>query len=288
MIYIVTGQTATGKTKLALELAKKNNGELINCDSRQIYKHLDIITGKDLNLLKNTKIWLYDIIGPKQYFSSFDYQQQALDIIKDILIRKKTPIIIGGTYFYLYHLLYKVETETIPPDWELRNTLNNKSIEYLQNIYRKLNVQSFNQLNNSDKNNPQRLIRRIEIATQPPRQPSRLPRSLKNKLCLRNLDIKFIGLKYKNKTDLINAIEIRVEERLNNGAIEEVKSLLKRGYTATDPGLKTIGYNQIIRYLNGEITKQEAINEWILRETQYSKRQYTFMKKDKNIQWREV
>jgi len=97
-----------------------------------------------------------------------------------------------------------------------------------------------------------------------------------------------IGLKYKDKNKLRQAIKTRVEKRLKQGAIEEVKSLLKKGYKKTDPGLKTIGYQQIISYLEGKVNKEEAIKQWITAEVQYAKRQLTFMKKDKNIQWKEI
>ncbi|MFN4213105.1 MAG: tRNA (adenosine(37)-N6)-dimethylallyltransferase MiaA, partial [Microgenomates group bacterium] len=222
-LIIITGQTATGKTKLALEYAKNppegGEGELINCDSRQIYKYLDIITGKDLkknSKLKtqnskpqliiskrinnfeigfypissdsnqfqlistdfnrfqpiiinqcqqfSTKIWLYDIVDPKQPFSSFDWKKCAQIVIDDIIKRGKIPIIVGGTYLYLKHLLYGVETENIKPNWQLREKLAKKSVEQLQEILKNLSPRLFNQLNQSDKNNPHRLIRKIEIA----------------------------------------------------------------------------------------------------------------------------
>ena len=98
----------------------------------------------------------------------------------------------------------------------------------------------------------------------------------------------FIGLKYKNKDKLREAIIKRVEERLKNGAIGEVKNILKMGYKETDPGMKTIGYQQIIKYLNKELTKGKAIDNWVNKEVKYAKRQLTFMKKDKNISWREI
>ncbi len=357
-IVTITGQTATGKTKLALEYAQKYDGELINCDSRQIYKHLDIITGKDLTnkkfhvvkknanfsigyyLLpvilesrhsrddrilkdaiaslqhdeqKQTKIWLYNIVDPKEYFSSFDYQQCALWVIKKILSEGKTPIIVGGTYFYLKHLLYDIETENIPPNWKLREELNYKPVTDLQKIYKRLSLQYVNKLkplNRSDWNNRQRLIRKIEIETyyrhsgksRHGRDASRidsgvassdtvryltsLPRmTLNRKLRLKSFQIEFVGLKFKEKDKLRKAIETRVEERLKHGAIEEVQSLLKMGYKETDPGLKTIGYQQILAHLKGSLTKDEAITQWINKEIQYAKRQYTFMKKDKNIKW---
>ena len=313
-MIIITGQTATGKTKLALEYAKKYNGELINCDSRQIYKYLDIITGKDLSPRVSSRaersgvegsVWLYDFIKPYKYFSSFDYVKAVQNIIKDVKKRRKTPILVGGSYFYLKHLLYGFDTK-VPPNFRLREKLNNKTVEKLHNILKKLNVKSFNQMNNSDRNNPRRLIRKIEIekaAKKTGVEGKGIPDGLPAGRQARSREVLFeastdgnepetgpvflmIGLRYKNKEKLREAIKTRVEKRLKQGAIKEVELLLKKGYQKTDPGLKTIGYQQIIDYLEGNTTKKQAIEKWITAEVQYAKRQYTFMKKDKNIKWR--
>ena len=278
-MIIVTGQTATGKTKLAQELAKKHNGELINFDSRQIYRYLDIITGKDI---PKTKIWLYDIVTPDQYFSSFNFVERVTPIIEDIKSRGKTPVLVGGTYLYLKHFLYGFDDNNSPPDFKLRDRLNNKSVKELQDILKKLDAQSINRLNNSDVNNPRRLIRKIEIA-------SSQKRTVLIRTVLKRTDPEiFIGLKYKDKSKLRQVIEKRVGDRLKKGAIDEVKKLLRMGYKESDPGMKTIGYQQIIKYLNKQMTEKQAIEDWINKEVQYAKRQLTFMKKDKNIKWREI
>jgi len=306
-IIVITGQTATGKTALALKYAEKFKGELVNCDSRQIYKHLDIITGKDLEknskfkiqnsklnsdigyyYISGTKLWLYDIVDPKDYFSSFDYVQCTIPVIKDILSRGKTPIVIGGTGFYLKHLLYDFPTN-IPPNWKLRRRLEKKSLQELQTIYQQLNNRTMKQLNNSDLNNPRRLIRRIEILSSiSPSQQSCQPPVLKTLLQQSKLHVKMIGLKYRNKKNLISAVAKRVEKRLKQGAINEVKNLLKKGYQESDPGLKTIGYQQIIHCLQGKLTQKEATDQWINKEVQYAKRQLTFLKKIDNIDWIEL
>lgn len=276
-MIIITGQTATGKTKLALELAEKYNGELINFDSRQIYKYLDVITGKDI---PSTKIWLYDVVTPDQYFSSFDFVKLALPIIKDIESRGKTPILVGGTYLYLKHLLYGIDDNNVAPNFELRKKLDAKTVPELQNILKKISLQSFDRLNHSDSLNPRRLIRKIEIASSPIGQISQISP-------IRPIG-QMIGLKYKDKSKLRQVIIKRVEDRLKTGAIEEVKKILSMGYKPSDPGLKTIGYQQIIKLLNKEFTQEKAIEDWINKEVQYAKRQITFMKKDKNIKWREI
>jgi tRNA dimethylallyltransferase len=280
-IIIITGQTATGKTKLALQFALQTNGVLINCDSRQVYKHLDIITGKDI---KN--IYLIDIVDPKKYFSSFDYVQKATPFIQTLLSKDKTPIIVGGTYLYLCHLLYGIETDSIKPNWNLRKQLEKKSVKELQKELCTSNIRIFEAMNQSDQNNPRRLIRKIEIAQ------NNLELGIKNyefkkrtKSLFQINKIKFIGLKHKNREELVDRIQKRVQKRLRQGAIQEVQNLLKKGYFETDPGMQTIGYKQIIQFLKGTVSKEQAIQEWITKEIQYAKRQYTFMKKDKNIKW---
>jgi tRNA dimethylallyltransferase len=290
-MIIITGQTATGKTKLALALAKKHNGELINFDSRQIYKYLDIITGKDI---PKNKIWLYDVVAPNEYFSSFDFVKQVEPIIKDVIKRGKTPILVGGTYLYLKHLLYGFEDSRSPPDFKLRDQLNDKSVTYLQKMLIKLNRKVFESLNHSDQLNPRRLIRKIELETGV--ETSGIPTTWRRPFGSRTLagkkarqaPFQLIGLRYADKNKLRQIIEKRVAKRLKQGAVVEVKKLLQMGYKETDPGLKTIGYQQIIKYLNKKMTKEQAIQDWINKEVQYAKRQLTFMKKDKNIKWREI
>jgi len=323
-MIVITGQTATGKTKLALELAKNipppGGGELINFDSRQIYKYLDIITGKDLpknsefiiqnlelkskynigyyslaiyNHLKpfTTRLWLYDVVTPDQYFSSFDFVEKVKPVIDDIKKRGKIPILVGGTYLYLKHLLYGFNDNNVPPNFELRKKLNTKTVKELQDILKKLSPESFNLLNHSDVNNPRRLMRKIEVAISNSADLTDSTDSDRlNPISSGFIRFhpKIIGLKYQDKSKLRQVIEKRVGERLENGAIDEVKSILKMGYKSSDPGLKTIGYQQIIKYLNNELTKEKAIEDWINKEVQYAKRQLTFMKKDSNIQWREI
>lgn len=287
-IIVITGQTATGKTELAAKLANIKRGELINFDSRQIYRHLDIITGKDKDLIAKlgVKIHLYDIIDPKVYFSSYQYQKIARKVIESLLAKKITPILVGGTYLYLANLLYGLETGGIEADWKLRRKLEKKSIKQLQILLKKLSHTLFQSLNQSDRNNPRRLIRKIEIATASKKQNSntktRIPKLSEI------FDVEITGLRFKNRQKLEIAIKKRVTERIKHGAFEEVESLLKKDYKASDFGLKTIGYQQLISFFKGKISKRKAIQDWISKEIQYAKKQYTFMKRDKNINWIEI
>ena len=285
-LIVITGQTATGKTSLAHKLALEKNGELINADSRQIYKHLDIVTGKER--LADVPIWLYDIVEPNTPFSSSEYAQHARRVIKEIHSRGKTPIIVGGTYLYIKNLLYGFETESIGPDWNLREELNTASLEDLQMRLMDMNYDMFDSMNNSDQNNPRRLIRRIEILSHPDPSVSASRRIPQDDKGLAQNDIEIIGLRFADDEKLRATIEKRVRSRIAAGAIEETRNLLSMDYKKTDPGLQTIGYKQIIQFLEEEISEENMITLWITAEVQYAKRQYTFMKTNSAIAWHTI
>jgi tRNA dimethylallyltransferase len=307
-IYILFGQTATGKTAKALELCTQHNGEIVNFDSRQIYKKLDIITGKDIPSgslfhvqsssanksigfyeLRTTnyelrtpqaRIWLYDIIDPKQPFSSAEYVECAMEVIRDIISRGKTPILVGGTGYYLRHLLYGAPEMKVAENWDLRDKLEQKTVEELQTILKDKNIDMFTNLNNSDRSNPRRLIRRIELAQSGlqslPTQPTQ--ETLTSRVSALK-SITYLPFFHFSREALESKIISRVNNRIESGAIEEVKELLKEGYEIADPGLNAIGYQQIAGYLRNEITLDEAKKQWNTKEIQYAKRQKTFFKK---------
>ena len=279
-IFVITGQTATGKTVKALSLANEFNGELVNADSRQVYKKLDIVTGKDLHMLSNVKIWLYDIVDPKDQFSSFDYVKRATSCIDEIISRGKTPILVGGSYFYLKHLLYGYDVQ-VEPNEKLRTELNEVSIDDLQKTLQNENPRVFEKLNQSDRYNPHRLIRKIEITRG--ENVKRVKASVSGIYDIYN--VKMMGFKFKDNKTLESTITDRVKKRVNNGALNEVKTLLDEGYSADHPGLQTIGYQQIIIHMHNVIDFDEMLAQWISKEIQYAKRQLTFMKKDANIFW---
>ena len=284
-LFILYGQTATGKTSKALELCDKEKGEIVNFDSRQIYKKLDIVTGKDKPNNPKYKIWLYDIVDPKEMFSSADYVKKAEEVIKDIIQRGKTPILVGGTGYYLRHLLFGTPEIHIQEDWTLRKNLEAKTVEELQTLLKEKNMKLFEEMNNSDRNNPRRLIRRIEIATSGLTLPELTTQETLSESLThlggvqRAITITYLPFFHYSRLMAVEKITLRVEQRIADGALEEVKNLLKEGYTIGDPGLNAIGYQQLIAYLNDEITLEEAKKEWITKEVQYAKRQKTYFKK---------
>lgn len=187
-ILIICGPTATGKTAFGIEMAKKLNGEIVSADSRQVYMGRDLVTGKDVQgipaeseiewrnkklkyyLIEDIKVWLYDIIDQGEEFSVSFWRECADLVIKDILSRGKLPIVVGGSGLYIKSLVQPFQNISIPPNIDLRRHLESKSVEELFNYLKSLDSAKADSLNTSDRKNPHRLIRAIEVAlsTSPP------------------------------------------------------------------------------------------------------------------------
>lgn len=304
-LIVITGQTATGKTALALNKASLLHGNLINADSRQIYRGLTIISGKDVEddhfdtaykagdktigyyTLKNIPVWLYDIIDPRQSFSSHEYVTLATSLIAKLLKKDITPIVVGGTYLYLYHLLYGLD-EAGDINSELREQLNSKSVTELQHLLIDKDNEMFNQLNHSDQNNPHRLIRKleqIEAGIRTTGMSQNYTFRLPSLLHIPDLEIEMYGTHTEDKDALKATIRKRVVQRIEGGAVEEVQKILSSGYKGDEPGLKTLGFSLLSDYIRNNISKYTLIEQWTIKELQYAKRQYTFMKRDPNIKW---
>lgn len=263
-LLIICGPTATGKTKLALALAKKFGGELVNADSRQVYKGLDALTGKDRS--RNARIWLYDIIGANEQFSVAHFVRLATMAIGDIRKRGKLPIVVGGTGFYLRALTTSIETLHVPPNAELRKTLSTASLETLQEHLRRVDPARWGALNESDRKNPRRLIRAIEVAMSSKHAVQAPPR----------YDVLWIGLT-SPLAILKQRITQRVAERFDK-ATGEVRDGL--------PPL--LGADPLLSFTRSESTKEEALGRWFHAEYQYARRQMTWFKKEKQIHWFDV
>lgn len=276
-LLIISGPTATGKTSLACRLADKFNGELISADSRQIYRGMNIGTGKDHP--KNTVIHLIDIINPDESFSVAQYRLLALEKIKEICSRGKMPIIVGGTGQYIDSIINNKETFSVKPNKFLRFFLNSFSLKLLQPTLRLLDPQTFKLLNNSDRHNPHRLIRKIEIALSPNKLPVTDDR-------LQITDCFHLSLTAPNSF-LFQKIDKRIQERLNGGLLKEIEKLLKK-YKWSDPGFNTLAYKEFTPLFHaGAIHESPLFNDcvkkWQSDEHNYVRRQKTWYKKQSNI-----
>ena len=268
-LLIISGPTATGKTKLAISLAKKFKGELISADSRQIYQHLNIGTGKDHP--KNIKIHLIDLIAPDKLFSVSEFQQLAFQKISEIKSQNKLPIIVGGTGFYIDSIINpNKSTFHIKPNKIIRYFFSKLPLSFLQFFYKILDQKNFNSLNNSEKNNPHRLIRKIEI---------KFSSKVINKNIFPKFNILHINLTAPN-IFLYSQIDKRVDSRLQLGLLKEIKNILKK-YSWSSPGLNTLAYKEFKNYFRKKSNLEECIERWKFDEHAYARRQLTWFRKYK-------
>lgn len=302
-LLVICGPTATGKTKLALFIAKKFSGELVSADSRQVYKDMDIGTGKDLPVdskfinsdikLKGksigyytegtVRIWGYDLVKPQEGFSVAQYIDVTRKIIKDIWGRSKLPILVGGTGLYIKGLIDGISTAGVAQDISLRKTLRKKSAKELFEILASLDPIRSATLNLSDRNNPRRLIRAIEIAKGKTKD---LKENYKG-LSESRANILFVGLKLiPNK--LKEKVDERVEKRVKNGFENELMRLLRKDIKWDMQAMSSLGYAQWKSYLKGAKEKSVVIDEWKKKERRYAKRQVIWFKRDRRINWFDI
>ncbi|MBI3385694.1 tRNA (adenosine(37)-N6)-dimethylallyltransferase MiaA [Candidatus Gottesmanbacteria bacterium] len=294
-ILIICGPTATGKTALALSLAKQFDGELISADSRQIYRGLDTITGKDIPkdakmeqrgqarvyIIKGIPLWMYDAVEMDEEFSVSRYRNLALPIISDIHRRQKLPIIVGGTGLYIDALVKRFDTFAIPPDLRLRQTLNMLSPGDLQKKLARTDHPKWKRLNESDRNNPRRLVRAIEVALWKDKHtPVEQGKA-------RSFDALWIGLAMPI-AKLVQKIRERVNYRWEHGAAEEGKNFFHTSGSWQHPSTSAICLEEIHAFCSGTMSKNEAKAHWASREIAYAKRQMTWFKKKKDICWFDV
>lgn len=231
-LLVISGPTATGKTDLAVKLAQKYDGELVSGDSCQIYKGMDIGTGKDQP--QETPIHLIDIITPNKKFSVADFQKVGLETINEIQSRHKLPILVGCSGFYIDSLINQsYDTFSIKPNKLLRYISKHLSLSILQKIYKLLDKDSFSRLNHSDINNHYRLVRKIEIKLS-------LQKNKNSKLKIKDFDLLHLSLTAPLDF-LYQRIDNRVNKRMEIGVLDEIKSLLGE-YQWTDPGMQIAAY----------------------------------------------
>ena len=272
---MIVGPTASGKSGLAVRLAKKFNGEVISADSRQVYKGLDIGSAKvTKGEMDGIPHYLIDIADPKDTYNASDFKRDAEATINDILSRGKLPIICGGTFFYIDALLNKVSLPEVEPDEILRAELEEKSATELLTILEKLDPV---RAGNIEKDNKRRLIRAIEVATAlgtvPPTSPGDTP-----------YDVLSIGLSVDMETHG-EILKERIKDRLQIGMVEEVETLIKAGVTHDKLDSFGLEYRYISRYLQGLMQYEEMIEELSNKSRQFAKRQMTWLKRDGTIKW---
>ena len=276
-VIAVVGATASGKSAYAVDLAEKIGGEIISADSRLVYKGMNIGTAKPaIDEMRGIPHYMIDIVEPDINYSAGLYAKEAKKHVKDILSRGKTPVIAGGTGLYLRILLEDYKLPDVEPDYKLREELSKLSFDELSQILSDLDKNAVNTLERNDK---KKIIRYIEIV-----KITGLPLS---KACGKNddkeFDIEWIGLNFPRE-ELYERINKRVDLMVEQGLVEETKYLLKK-YGRIPNIVDTIGYKEIISYLDGELTLEQAKNKLKQNTRNYAKRQLTWFRKNENINW---
>jgi len=282
-IIVIVGPTASGKTALAIKLAKKLNGltgqgEIISADSRQVYKGLDIGTGKVTKKeMAGIPHHLLDVADPKKIFTVADFKKLAEQKIKEIIARGKTPIMVGGTGFYIQVIVDNLILPEVGPNKKLRAKLAVKTTAELFEILKKLDPSRAGEI---DRQNPVRLIRAIEIA----KTLGKVPPLITARPSLAVYDFEIIGIKIEQK-ELNKKIHKRLIERLKQGMLAEVKKLHAHGLSWKRLEELGLEYRYLARFLRGKITKSEMIERLEKEIIKYSKRQMTWFKRDSRIRW---
>jgi len=285
-ILIILGPTSSGKTDLAVDLAKKYNGEVISADSRQVFRGLDIGSGKVTKKeMRGIPHHLLDVASPNRAFSVIRFKKKADKVIADILKRGKLPIIAGGTGFYIQAIVDNIVLPEVKPNLILRKELEGllkedreKAIKEMGMRLKKLDPRRFKEI---DQKNPRRLMRAIEIATALGKVPK--PKLTEDGL-LSNYQFLQIGIRTDDDV-LKKRIGGRFEERIKAGIVEEAENLHRKGLTWERMNEIGLAHKYIASYLKNKISKEEMIENSIKEEKQYAKRQKTWFKRDKRIIW---
>ena len=282
-VYVIGGPTASGKSKLAVELAKKINGEIISADSMQIYKDMNIGTAKITNQeMQGIKHYLIDFISPEQRYSVSSFKKDAEDAIEKILSNGKTPIIVGGTGLYIDSLIYGIEFQDEKIDTKYREKLNKiAEIEGLEKLYKKAQKIDPEAMAKISANDRKRIIRVLEIYHKTGKTKTEQEKESRKNEVKYNYKVFAITIPREKLYERINK---RVDQMLEQGLIEEVEKILEK-YSYFPTAMQGLGYKEVIEYLENKITKEEMIAK-IKKETRhYAKRQITWFKKNKETIW---
>lgn len=282
-VIVICGPTASGKTALSIELAKKINGEIISADSMQIYKEMDIGTAKpDKEEMDGIKHYLLDFVFPDKRYSVAEFKQDAENAINEILAKGKTPIVVGGTGLYIDSLIYGIEYNEIKIDEKYREDLEERAEkEGLISLYeeaKKIDPEATSKISSNDK---KRIIRVLEIFK------STGKTKTEQEIESRKKDIPYDYYVYAINMDrekLYERINLRVDKMIEKGLINEVELLIQK-YHEFPTAMQGLGYKEVVEYLDGQLLKEEMIDKIKQESRRYAKRQLTWFRKNKQNIW---
>ena len=281
-IIVIAGPTACGKTEYAIRVAENISGEIVSCDSMQIYKYMSIGSAKPTEEeLARAKHWLVDEIDPREDFSVARYRDMAKAAINDILIRGKIPVIAGGTGLYLNSLLYDMDFSEADRDMELRQTLMDEADLFgPEYVYKKLEAIDPVKASKIHPNNLKKVIRALEGTS--------LGKGIAEFSELtsrtRDYEVLLIGLT-RDREELYDRINRRVDIMVEQGLFKEVEELLEMGLQEEDISMKGIGYKEVIAFYDGQLTMEEAIDKIKQNTRHLAKRQLTWFRRYDDMHW---
>ena len=282
-VIAVAGPTAVGKTKFAIEVARRFDGEVVSCDSMQLYKFMNIGSAKpDAEELAQVKHHLVDIIDPRVPFSVAEYQQLAKAAIADVMSRGKVPVISGGTGLYLNSLIYDMDFSSNPGDLTYRKELEKIAEEEgTEAVHRMLQNEDPDAAALIHPNNTKRIIRALERLHDGEGNVRPFSGILKE---TDDYEMILVGLT-RERQELYDRINARVDILINNGLVDEVKELMAMGLTSDDISMKGIGYKEIIAFLNNEYDLETAVDTLKKNTRHYAKKQLTWYRRYDKINW---
>lgn len=277
-VVAVVGPTASGKTAYAVQLAKRINGEIVSADSRLVYKGFNILCAKPTEEEKcGIKHYMIDVVEPETDYSVANYCDDATLVIEDILSRDKTPVVVGGTGLYFRVLLENFDIPRVPPNYDLRAELEKIDALELHKILVELDKKSAEKIHYK---NTVKVIRAIEVC-----KTLGIPMSEAAGKSESKFDVEWIGLNFSDREKLYERINSRVDKMIECGAVDETRSLLAR-HGRVSNFVNTIGYREILSYLDGERSIEDAVVELKKVSRHYAKRQLTWFRRNENINWK--
>lgn len=282
-VIVICGPTASGKTALSIELAKRINGEIVSADSMQIYKDMDIGSAKVTpEEMEGIQHYLIDCVTPSERYSVANYKQDAKQAIEEILKKGKTPIVVGGTGLYIDSLIYEIEYKDIKINEEYRKELERiRKEEGLEVLYKKALEIDPIAMKKISQNDYKRITRILEIYEATGK--TKTQQEAESRLNEIPYNYKVFAIDY-DREKLYERINKRVDIMIEKGLIQEVKSLLEK-YTEFPTAMQGLGYKEVKQYLDGELTKEEMIEKIKQESRRYAKRQFTWFRKNKQTIW---
>ena len=283
-IICIAGPTASGKTALSIALAKQVNGEIISCDSMQVYRYMDIGTAKPtIEERENIPHYMLDVADPNDAFSVSRYCQMATPILEDIIARGRTAIVVGGTGLYMDALIRGNAFAPYPATGrreELEALAEKEGIAAVIEMLRKVDPDSANRLHPSDQ---KRIIRAMEVYLETGKTITQ--HNLETQAIPPRFEAEWFALQDENRQDLYARIDSRVEKMLEMGLLQEIKNLFDMGISPKATAMQAIGYKEFVDYLAGNCTLEQAVAQLQQSSRHYAKRQLTWFRKNPKIHW---